>query len=374
MLQQLAQHHDITLLAFADGTADDTDRTTAANALGEYCSVVRVVPYRAYRAASPKALAGLFSIQPRSLVDTYSVEMRDLIAAECERRRFDVVVASQLGMAPYAVGLTDVPTVLEEVEVSVFKDARQDAPTAATRLRASLTWLKLTAYLRRILPRFAACTVVSQVEKANLRTVAPGYHRVHVIPNAIDSARYARPQGSVRPNTLVFAGALTYQPNYDAARYFLADVYPTIRRSVPDLLLRITGSTTGVNLTALPPQPGLEYTGYVADIRPFVSNSWASVVPLRHGGGTRVKVLESMALGTPVVSTSKGVEGLEVTDGENVLVADCPNQFASRVVDLLRSPEQRARLAAGGRRLVEDSYDVRVMGQGLRALIEAVAA
>jgi glycosyltransferase involved in cell wall biosynthesis len=118
----------------------------------------------------------------------------------------------------------------------------------------------------------------------------------------------------------------------------------------------------------------VEYTGYLGDIRPIVANSWASVVPLREGGGTRIKVLESMALGTPVVSTRKGVEGLEVTDGEHVLLADGPEQFAARVVDLLGSPELRAYLAFAGRRLVEERFDVRVMGQRLRTLIDAVAA
>jgi glycosyltransferase involved in cell wall biosynthesis len=300
--------------------------------------------------------------------------MSDLVAAECGQRTFDVVVASQLGMVPYAVELTRVPAILEEVELSVFKDAMRGPRSAAKRLRASLTWLKLGAYLRRILPRFAACTVVSDLERANLRAVAPGYDSIHVIPNVVDVAQYARAHGPACPNTLVFAGALTYHANYDGARHFLADVYPTILGAVPDLRLRITGATTGVNLTSLPRHPGVECTGYVEDIRPIVSRSWVSVVPLRQGGGTRIKVLESMALGTPVVSTSKGVEGLEVTDGENVLLADPPAEFARRVVDLLRSPQLHARLGTAGRRLVEEKYDVRVMGQQLHALVESIAA
>ena len=107
-------------------------------------------------------------------------------------------------------------------------------------------------------------------------------------------------------------------------------------------------------------------------VRPVVAQSWASIVPLRLGAGTRVKVLESMALGTPVVSTTKGAEGLEVRDGENILIADSPTEFAKRVVDLLRSPELRARLATAGRRLVESKHDWEVVGQELRALVERV--
>jgi glycosyltransferase involved in cell wall biosynthesis len=372
ILQELSRKHEVTLLSFAEEPAGV--RPNAVTVLREYCSAVGVVPFRGYRPTTAKALAGLFSTQPRSLVDTYSREMSELVASETSQRTFDVVVASQLGMAPYALEVEGLPAILEEVELSVFKDASEHAPSAAKRLRARLTWFKLEAYLRRILPRFQACTVVSEIEQTNLRTVAPGYDGVHVVPNALDLGRYPRPSQSAYPNTLVFAGALTYQPNLDGAHQFLSQVYPLIQSAVPDVTLRITGSTEGVNLTTLPRHPGVEYTGYLGDIRPIVANSWASVVPLREGGGTRIKVLESMALGTPVVSTRKGVEGLEVTDGEHVLLADGPEQFAARVVDLLGSPELRAYLAFAGRRLVEERFDVRVMGQRLRTLIDAVAA
>jgi glycosyltransferase involved in cell wall biosynthesis len=371
-LRELSRKHEVTLLSFAEEPAGV--RPNAVTILREYCSGVGVVPFHAYRPASARALAGLFSIQPRSLVDTYSREMSDLVASETGQHAFDVVVASQLGMAPYALEVEGVPAILEEVELSVFRDASRQAPTGAKRIRAWLTWLKLAAYLRRILPRFQACTVASDIEQANLLTVAPRYNGVHVVPNALDLGRYPRQTEPAYANTLVFAGALTYHANFDGAHQFLSQVYPIIQSAISDVRLRITGSNAGVNLTSLPRHPGVEYTGYLGDIRPLVARSWASVVPLREGGGTRVKVLESMALGTPVVSTRKGVEGLEVTDGEHVLLADRPALFAARVVDLLQSPELRARLAYAGRCLVEERFDARAMGQRLRTLVDAVAA
>jgi glycosyltransferase involved in cell wall biosynthesis len=172
----------------------------------------------------------------------------------------------------------------------------------------------------------------------------------------------------------VYAGALTYHANYDAAQYLLADIYPRLAAKVPGLTLRVTGGTRGVDLDALPTHPGVHYTGYVPDIRPVVARSWVSVVPLRVGGGTRLKILESMALGTPVVSTSKGAEGLEVTHGENILIADDPRDFADSVTEVLQSPALRARLASGGRRLVETTYAWDIVGPRLRALVEQVTA
>jgi glycosyltransferase involved in cell wall biosynthesis len=242
------------------------------------------------------------------------------------------------------------------------------------RVRAQLTWLKLSAYLRRALPRFGACTVVSAREREHLRAAAPGYKRVEILPNAIDFAAYRDTFGCPRINTAVFSGALSYAPNLDAMRTFLAEIHPLIQRSEPDFRLRITGRTTGVDLDALPRPSGVEFTGHLDDIRPEVAQSWLSVVPLRLGGGTRLKILEAMALGTPVVSTPKGADGLAVTHEHNILLADEPAAFADCVVELLRSPELRRHLAAGGRQLVESTYDWRVVGQSLNQLVAQVAA
>ena len=370
ILKQLSRGHEVALFTF--GSAADVANNSALLALREYCSHVRILPYRDFRPTSLRALLGLFSRRPRYLVDTHSQHMVSAVADEVRRRRRDVVVASELAMAPYALHLPGVAALLEDLELSVFRDAVRQPSMLPHRVRPALTWLKLCAYLRSVLPRFAACTVVSEQERANLRAVCPAYTSVEVIPNAVDLSGLGGSFGPPCPNTLVFTGALTYSANYDAVSYLLREVWPLIARAVPDVTLRVTGSTEGVDLASLPQHPGVHFTGYVGDVRPVVAQSWASIVPLRLGAGTRVKVLESMALGTPVVSTTKGAEGLEVRDGENILIADSPTEFAKRVVDLLRSPELRARLATAGRRLVESKHNWEVVGQELRALVERV--
>jgi glycosyltransferase involved in cell wall biosynthesis len=127
-------------------------------------------------------------------------------------------------------------------------------------------------------------------------------------------------------------------------------------------------------LTGLPGSAAVEYTGYVDDIRTLVAESRVSVVPLRHGSGTRLKILESLALGTPVVSTTKGAEGLSVTSGEDILLRDDPDGFARGVVELLGSDELHCRLANGGRRLVRSRYDWQVVGADIRTLVQGAAS
>jgi glycosyltransferase involved in cell wall biosynthesis len=133
--------------------------------------------------------------------------------------------------------------------------------------------------------------------------------------------------------------------------------------------LKITGRSNGVVLNELSLSDGVEFTGYLDDIRPTVGSSWVCVVPLREGGGTRLKILEAMALGTPVVSTSKGAEGLEVTHGENILVADDPAEFARHTLAVLKDQQLRSRLSANARRLVETKYDWNMSGAKFEALL-----
>jgi glycosyltransferase involved in cell wall biosynthesis len=171
----------------------------------------------------------------------------------------------------------------------------------------------------------------------------------------------------------VYNGALTYSANYDAMRYFLADIYPLIKQHVPEVSLTITGSLSGVELSGLALDKSVRLSGYVDDVRIPVAEASVCVVPLRQGSGTRLKILEAMALGTPVVATSKGAEGLDVTPGHNILLANDPGEFAAQVVYLLRSGSLRDQLAKHARLLVEQQYDWDQIGERFMVLVEEVA-
>jgi glycosyltransferase involved in cell wall biosynthesis len=366
LIRQLAVEHDVVLVSFR--SPDQVVDLEAEHASASDCSAVYTAPYPGFHPTGVKALLGLFASQPRSLVAAHSSELADLAARALRQHRCDLVVASELDMLPYALAQRAVPILLDDLELAVYRDGLHRQRSAPGRLRAYLTWFKLGAYLRRVLPRVAVCTVVSEQERENVRTIAPDYERVSLVPNAVDLAHYAGRHGDPQPNTLVFSGSLSYHANEDALRWFLAEIFPRIQRAVPDVRLRVTGSTDGVDRAGLQFGSAVEYTGYVDDIRPLVASSWSSVVPLRQGSGTRLKILEAMALGTPVVSTTKGAEGLSVTPGEDIIVQDDADAFSRGVVELLRSAELRRQLADGGRRLVRTRYDWQVVGADVRAL------
>jgi glycosyltransferase involved in cell wall biosynthesis len=212
-------------------------------------------------------------------------------------------------------------------------------------------------------------TAVSERDRDVLRRWNPRAS-VRVVPNGVDTA-FFRPEPGVdpEPGALVFTGLLSYPPNRDAALFFAREVLPRIRRLVPTVTWYVVGRADPDLVTTLTAQAGVICTGYVDDVREYFRRALVAVVPLRAGGGTRLKVLEAMAMGCPVVSTSLGTEGLPFRDGDEIRLADTPDAFASAVVDLLRHPAAASRLAAAGRRAVLAAYGWDRIAEDYRAAI-----
>jgi len=375
LLRELGGRHCLDLLSFVRLGEEKPD----ARALGVPCRLLGAVPFRMSSPLRLRALLGLLSPHPRSLLNTYSAAMDALVHQALERRRYDVVLASEIGpgiyTSRYVRDVRSVPRVVEDLELSMIWAKVEAQSTALGRWRHRLTWWKHRRYIADLLRRMDGCTVASRQERRMVLGVVPGYRPLEVVPNGVDMARYRGDFGPVEPDTLVFPGALTYEANFDAMRFFLADIFPRIRAARPGVVLRITGRTEGVDLHRLPLGDGVILTGYLKDVRPTVARSAVCVVPLRVGGGTRLKILEAMALGTPVVSTAKGAEGLEARPGDDILIADEPPAFADAVLRLLDDEALRARLSANGRRLVAEQYGWDRIGQWLdQFLCEVVRA
>jgi glycosyltransferase involved in cell wall biosynthesis len=369
LIKQLSKEHDITLLSFSRDGQVIEDRLKV---MRQYCSTVRAVPLAPFKPGSFRSILGLFSSRPRSFVDTYSREMQGLVEQIRREGDFSVVIASEMDTAPYAATLEGLPRIFEEVELATLREQHTSQSRIGRRLRYGLTWWKTRRFTAHLLRQFDGCTVVSQQERTNVLSIAPNCQRVVVVPNGVDLDRYKDDFGAPEPGTLVFPGALTYDANLDAMEFFLHKVFPLVKVRHPEAILRITGKTNGVPMDRLPLDESVILTGYLDDVRPAIAQSWACVVPLRVGGGTRLKILEAMALGTPVVSTSKGAEGLEATYGEDILVADTPAEFADAVLRLLYDRALRVRLATNGRRLVESRYGWEGISQKLDQLLHDV--
>lgn len=373
LLKALAERHETVLLSFQDGAIEPA----WLEHLGGLCKSVEVVGRDPFAAEPNGRVRGWLSLKPSSVVATHSAEMARRARALAAGWRPDRIVALTFVTAPYALAagqecrqaacVVDVDNLLTRM----LQESYQQAGSAVSRLRRGLAWWKFRRYERRLYGSFDLCLTVSELDRRTLLgLLSRGKGRVEIAPNGVD-ADHNRPGLAVpEADTLVYNGALTYSANYEAMEYFLGRVFPRIRAHVPGARLRITGKTEGVALERLGLNTNVTFTGYLKDARPVVAGSWACVAPLLNGGGSRVKILEAMALGTPVVSTPKGAEGLEVTDGRHLLLADSPDRFAGQTARLLRDPGLRTALAAVARRLVVDRYQWGDIGPGVCGLVE----
>ena len=347
LLSQLANHHDITLLSFAESN-EDGDR----GALKGICREVLTVPGNPNRPTGSLRARDLISATPRSYVQTYSRRMQDLIDAAVPRH--DAAIALQLGSAVYLTRHATIPRVFDEAEAGVIRDQFRTHPPGPARWRHGLTWWKFGRFLRHLVERFERTTVVSDLERQHLADLNCDLSAIRTVPNGVDR-QSLKQKNEPRPGRLIYPGAVTYSANLEAVRFFAAEILPLIKRARPATFL-VTGSTGSIDVADLRADGNVTFTGRVADIAHLVAHSSVCVVPLRTGGGTRLKILEAMALGTPVVTTTKGAEGLAVVHGENILIADSPEAFAREVLRVMDDFVLRARLAANGRRLVERLY------------------
>lgn len=374
ILRQLAGRHEVSLLSFVrDGEASPHDR----DRVRALCSVLGTVPYREFVPWRPRALLRLLSPFPRALWDLYSPEMERRVQETLDDDSFDLVMASEigpgLGVSFYLSRIAGIPRVIEDLELSMIWNQVQGQRAPVKGVRRRMTWWKQRGYAAYLLDRVDGCTVASDQERVLLQHIAPGAGPLAVIPNGLDLERYEGEWGEKMPDSLIFPGSLTYPANWDAMAFFLEEVFPLIRARRPGVVLSITGRTDGVPLDRLPLREGVVLTGYVEDLRPILARSQVCVVPLRAGGGTRLKILEAMALGTPVVSTSLGAEGLEATAEQEILIADEPAQFADAVLRLLDDAALRTRLAARARALVRARYGWDRIGRLLDPFLQQVA-
>jgi glycosyltransferase involved in cell wall biosynthesis len=369
LLKHLSQSHQVSLLSFAEIGEATPERLAH---LRSFLADVEVIPKPAYQPTTLKATLGYLSPWPRSLVDVYSPQMAERVQAIAQGG-IDAVIASQLQTMRYLELLPDTRAILEEAEVTMFHDAVDGAESMKSRARAQLTLTKLENALKRLLRRGVAFTVASEAERDYLRRIAPPDARIEVVPNGVDT-HTNRPDSAIQPKlySLIYSGAVTYSANYDAVSYFIRDVLPLVRARAPQTVFTVTGDTGKVDVSDLAAKPGVTFSGYLPSVAPAVQSSWAMVTPLRFGGGTRLKILEAMALGTTVISTAKGVEGLNVRSGTELLIADTPAEIADAVCDLFASPERRAQLAAAGRALVEREYDWGIITGRLADLVSTL--
>jgi glycosyltransferase involved in cell wall biosynthesis len=356
MLSELARRHPVTLVT-THGPADDPDGLRQALAHCEQVISVPLLVPKQGSAGFARALArSWFSALPVDLWKWRSAEVRRA-AADVASKGTDVVVADFLVGMPNAPLESGVPVVhfSHNVEHQIWRRLASVERWGVRRALLELEWRKMRRAEKQACEEAALTVAVSGDDRDRLAADAPGA-TVLDVPTGVDTRYFVPEAAAERPGRLVFSGSMDWYPNEDAMLYFVSEILPLIRRERPDVSVVVVGRQPSARLREAAEEAGVTVTGTVPDVRPHLAAGEVFVVPLRVGGGTRLKIFEAMAAGKAVVSTRVGAEGLDVEDGRHLVLADGPEAFSRAVLDLLRDAPRRRAIAEAGRAIVEERY------------------
>lgn len=363
LMRHLAKSHEITCLSFEEPGGSAEHR----RGMAEVCSRLLTIPRRERPKEGARFYAGvalhLFDPLPYAVAQYRSRAYRHALRTELAGGSYDRLVCDFLVPAVNLPASMPCPSVLftHNVEAEIW---RRHADTASSWLRKRLygqQWRRMLRFEGRTLARFDRVLAVSDVDRDTFQRLYPGKLAAPatVIPTGVDTSYFAPGQHSETSRRLVFTGSMDWLPNVDGVLYFCREILPLVRRDVPDATFTIVGRAPTQAVRKLAEEQGVEVTGRVDDVRPYLADAAAYVVPLRIGGGTRLKIFEAMAAGRAVVSTSVGAEGLPTENGRHLLLADNPVDFSRAVVTLLRDSSLRQHIEREARTLVTTHYDWR---------------
>jgi sugar transferase (PEP-CTERM/EpsH1 system associated) len=370
-LRYLSRRHSVTLVSSVCRPEEMDHASTVKN----FCqNVVTTVVPNGTRAVVSRLSRGVLSRRPLIQSFYYDARLAEKVKELTSRVAYDVIQVEFPFLAPYLNAVEPRSRAkkiltMHNIESLRFERELQLAHWGKRRLVLLGNHLFFREWEKEALGGFDGIITVSDLERTWVQQHAP-QTMVDVVPNGVDTEYFS--PGSAHASTnnpyIVFTGAMDYPPNVDAAGWFCNEILPQLQRTVPGIRLKIVGKNPHPHVLELDRREGVEVTGTVADIRSYVAESLALVVPLRSGGGTRLKILEAMALERPVISTSVGAEGLDVNPGTDILISDDPQQFVDQIQLLLGSPEKAKAIGKAGRRLVLEKYDWRVCLGGLERL------
>jgi sugar transferase (PEP-CTERM/EpsH1 system associated) len=352
-LRHLARRHQVTLVCLVDDPSDLEHLDT----LRAFLHRVEAVAINR-RVARAKSLRALLTGRPLSLEYFACPTLARRLEEAVRSGKCDLILVYSSAMAQYVEGVREIPIVADFVDLDSEK-WRQFAERAAP----PMSWLfareaaRMRAYERHVGLDVHTVVLVSRHEADLYRAAAPEA-RVAVVPLVIDTEYFAPapPPRPGLPPTIVFSGVMDYFPNVDAVRFFANEILPRIRREEPGTRFLVVGQRPAPAVRRLGKRPGIEVTGPVADVRPYLQQAHVSVAPLRVAQGMQTKILEAMAAGLPVVTTPKGFEGIEAAAGDDLVVEADAECFAHQVIDLLRDPARRQRMGKVARAFVEGRH------------------
>jgi sugar transferase (PEP-CTERM/EpsH1 system associated) len=371
ILKQLAKGNRVYLLCFTFEEADQL-HAQSLQQLGIEVDMVSMSDPSMIQ----KITAVTFNSRPFSISKYDTSPMRQRLKEVLANRAFDAVHVDHLHMAVYQDCLKNIPCFLDEhnVEYKILERCGNVEKSGIKKLLYQNQSHKMKVFETQKVKEFKGIFACSSEDQMLLNDLAKVPVPTHVIPNGVDTDYFnANLQHKEHEDALVFTGSMDWLPNDDAITYFCKEILPLVWGMNNMLKLYVVGKNPSKLVKELAERDHhVIVTGRVDDVRPFVEKSKIFIVPLRIGGGTRLKILEAMAMGKAIVSTTIGAEGIECKDGVNIAIADTPHDFAKKIIDLCSQPVQVTSMGQEGRSLVCQKYDWAIVGRKLNAIYQEV--
>jgi polysaccharide biosynthesis protein PslH len=372
IIKELARSNDISLLAFIHPEMLPSPELIeeSRERLQSYCVALEYFSLWPKKSSLHKLAAygaAFFDPKPFSTLahrsSSLAKRMTDLLSSE----QIDLVHFDTIGLAPYLPLAQGLPAVLthHNIESELMARRARAEKTLLGRFYVGLQARRLRRYEKRMSPRFATNIMVSAHDETSLLALAPAATTV-VAPNGVDTAYFSVREEPQEPS-IIYTGGMNMFANKDAVLHFIADIWPLVKQKVPGVVFHVIGQDPPSDLLHIAQRDGsVRVHGYVDDVRPYVARAAVYAVPIRVGGGTRLKVLDAMAQGKAIVSTSVGCEGIEVVHGEQIYIEDEDRAFAERVATLLGDQGLRHELGRRARLVAEAKYSWTIIGSVLQ--------
>lgn len=338
--------------------------------LSKFCSKIEIIEIPA-ESSKPKLfytiIKSFFEITPFSVSFYKSAEMRNTIKSFLRSNQYNIVHLDTISLAQYANEFGGIPKILNHhnIESDLFDKRILVETNYLKKLYYKIEAYKLRRYESVNCFLSDLNFTVSDLDKNILSRISPGLN-TYVVPNGVDTEYFKSKKPNKVKNNLIIVSGMNWYPNRDAVIHMCKRIWPILSDQVEDISLTVVGAHPPEEVVLLSHQDNrVKVTGFVDDVRPHIDRAVIYLCPMRDGGGTRLKILDAMSMGKPIVSTSKGCEGIDVTPGENILVADSPEEFVSQIILLLSDSKLQDRIGKQARLLVENKYSWNIIGNTL---------
>jgi len=375
LIKEMSKNNDIYLLAFNQKALlpKDIDVEVAVKKLKDYCKYIEVVPLPSDRSKLSKyllLLKSLFTTKPYTVNWNISRQMGELVNNVTLEFKPDLIHYDTIGFTEYYNKTFKGPQTLNHhnIESAMMYRRYEKETNIFKRLYFYQEAIKIRNYEKKYCGLFEVNLTVSEDDESTLRKNI-GTKDIEIIPNGVDTNYFYTKKNNIQTKSMIFAGGMGWYPNRDAMIYFAKEIWPLLKEQYNDIKMTVIGRKPPESLLKLSSlDKNFSVTGFVDDVRPYLDNALIYVCPIRDGGGTRLKILDALSMGKPIVATSTAVEGIAVQNEKNVLIANTPDQFVRQIKRLIENKTLRDDLSKSGRELVEEYYDWVAIGNKMNNL------